>query len=222
LDKKKLSLILILSLAPVAAHASDFAGRYAGIQLGQVNGKDDGIELQPTPTFDGYTQNTSPKGTAFGILGGYNWAINDKLLWGVDGGLELRSMSDNTVQYLNGVPDPAYPTTTKVNQALSVRAKLGYLFNEGRTMAYLAAGLADAHITRNFGGADFSEWKTGYTVGLGAEHYIKEKVSLSLDYRYTDYGTSDVDVTSVFGPANTIEQQKYKEQSLLLGVAYHF
>lgn len=221
MNLKKLSLVVAISLTPLAAHASGFTGPYVGGQLGQVNGKDDGIELQPTPTFDGYTQNTSPKGKAFGILGGYNWAINDKMLWGVDGGLELRSMSDNTVQALYGVPQPIYPTTTKVNQALSVRARFGYVFNEGRTLTYLAAGLADAHITRNFGGADFSQWKTGLTVGLGAEHFINEKLSLGLDYRYTSYGTSDVDVSSVFGP-NTIEQQKYKEQSLLLGMAYHF
>jgi outer membrane immunogenic protein len=216
MNLKKIALIAAISIAPLAAHASGFTGSYAGVQIGQVSGQDYGVEyIGGSP--DGYAQSTKAKGIAMGALGGYNWAINDKMLWGVDGDLRLGSVSGNSIQYGPGFP-AGWAISTKVKDVLAIRAKFGYEFND-KTMAYVAAGLANAKIERSFSTyPSSSERKTGLTFGLGAEQSITDKISLRLEYRYTYYGSSDV----ASGSGVEVEKQKYKEQSLLFGAAYHF
>lgn len=216
MDIKKVSLMIAISLAPLVSHASGFTGSYAGVQIGHVSGKDDGTEyFNGKP--DGYMSTTKPKGNAYSIMGGYNWALNEQMLLGVDGDLRLKTLSASAVQ--TGGPFP-WIATTKVKNTLSVRAKFGYVFND-KTMAYVAAGLANAQIARSYSGSPFNYKKrSGFTYGFGAEEIITDKISLSLNYRHTDFGTSDVVLAGPY--SGNFERLKYKEQSLLLGAAYHF
>jgi outer membrane immunogenic protein len=224
---KKLLLILAAGLIPVASSAAGFTGSYAGVQLGQVYGTDHGDEISAGAP-DGWSQSASPRGHAFGLMGGYNWAIDDKLLWGIDGDLDLKSISDTTGQIYNGgTPSNLYLEKINVKEAVSLRAKIGYTFDENRTMTYVAAGIASARIARSFiwvgtGAQSSSTHQTGLTAGLGMEHRFNDKLSAKLEYRYTDYGTANVDASHIYGPPNYIEKQRYFENSLRVGIAYYF
>lgn len=223
---KRALLLLAVASVPTAAYAQGgFDGAYAGVSAGYVSSKDDGIEIDPsTGKFDGYTQDTSPKGGAFGVLAGYRWRLRNLVL-GVEADYEQRSASDEALSQYNGTPDPTYPFKTDVKAAYSARTNLGYLV-AARTVAYITGGYAAAHLKRTFSDTSLSRslvdttWQHGWTAGLGMEQIINSNLSVRLEYRYADYGKTSINAGALW--SNSIEQQKYTEQSVRMGVAYLF
>jgi outer membrane immunogenic protein len=226
MNLKNFLLIVAVSSIPVASHATGFSGPYAGAQLGMVNGTDSGTELF-NGAADGYTTETSPKGNAYGLLGGYNWTLDNNLILGVEADYEQRSADGSSEYKLNGTPDPQFPVKTKLNAAYSLRAKLGYAFNENKTLAFVTAGVAAANIARTYSDTavpasiEVSKSQNGWAAGLGVEHLIKQNISVGLEYRYADYGKTDVDTSAIYGAGYT-QPQKYHESSFRVAVAYRF
>ena len=226
MNLKELPLIVALGLIPVASSAAGFTGPYVGAQLGLVNGADSGTELL-NGAADGYTTDTSPKGNTYGLLGGYNWPLDNNLVVGVEADYEQRSANDSILYKNFGVPDPQFPFETKLKAAYSLRAKLGYAFNENQSLAYVTAGIAAADISRTYSDTlavatiEDSKIQNGWAAGLGVEHLIKQNISVGLEYRYADYGQADVNTSAIFGAGYT-QPQKYHESSFRVGMAYRF
>jgi len=231
---KKLIAIAIATLSlgfvlPQSVLAdSKFDGFYAGVQTGYVEGKDKGKEYNDGVA-SGYTQKTTPDSGLIGGFVGFNKVLENNMLVGIEADFESRGGSDKSLQKDEGVFDSDYPVKTKLKEAGSLRARLGYLFNEGNTLGYLTAGYATANIKRTFYSVgetppseSESKWHNGWTLGFGAEHLVSEKISVKAEFRYSDYGRETISTAQVYSDGYE-EKQKYQdEQSIRIGVAYHF
>jgi len=228
---KKSILIASLSFGFVLPQSvlaeSKFDGFYAGVQAGYVDGKDNGKEYEDG-VYEGYTQKTTPDSGLIGGFVGFNKVLENNMLVGIEADYEYRGGSDKSLQKDEGVPESDYPVKSTLKEAGSLRARLGYLFNEGKTLGYLTAGYATANVKRTFsdlstpGSESHSKWHDGWTVGFGAEHLVCETISVKAEYRYSDYGRETISSAQVFGDGYE-EKQKYQdEQSIRIGVVYHF
>lgn len=234
---KRIGISALLVISCNLAYAeTKFDGFYAGIQAGYADGKDKGKEYN-NDIFSGFTQKTTPDGGLFGAYLGYNKVFENSLLVGLEADYELRDGDDKSFQKNQGRYDPQYTAKTELKDAASVRARLGYVFNEGKTLGYLTAGYAMVNIKRTMTDAlneglasvpsqSERKWHQGWTVGFGAEHFIADKISLKADYRYSGYDRRTINSYEVFnelpGDAYTQKQKYQDEQSLRLGIAYHF
>ena len=230
-----IGVLLVISCNYAQAETS-FNGFYAGIQAGYADGKDDGKEYH-SGIYEGYTQKTTPNGGIFGAYFGYNKVFENNLLVGFESDYELRNGDDKSFQEFEGIDEPQYTAKTEMKDSASVRARLGYVFNDGKTLGYLTAGYAMANIKRTMSDAlnegsvpseSDTKWHEGWTAGFGVEHFMADKISLKADYRYSNYDQETINSNQVYGdpliPGDGYTQkQKYQdEQSVRLGVAYHF
>ncbi len=211
---------MVLS-APAITYAADrFQGPFAGIYFGYVDGEDDGVEYGAvTGLPNGYAQQASPAGGALGAMGGYDWRFGSNFVLGVEADYEVRGAAeDDVTQTFNGSPT-IFAVGTTLEDAGSIRVKLGYEFNGGKTLAYVTGGYAAAKIERYYvSNLRDSSWQDGWTAGLGVEHFISDKFSVKADVRYADYGTEVLYVPNW----DTNEHQKYDETSVRFGMMYHF
>lgn len=201
-----------------------FSGPYGGLSLGYVKGDDSNVEYDDNVA-NGYTAKTEPEGVSYGVVVGYNWAVADNIMLGVEADYQLANEKDLTLFDYNGVPDADYPVSTELKNALSVRARAGYLFNANQTMAYVSAGYASAELKRSYFSGAFSQSSTdrqdGWTAGIGIEHAPSDSLSVQVEYRYSDYGNIRVSSAEVYGNGYT-EGQDYNQRSLNMAVIYHF
>jgi outer membrane immunogenic protein len=223
---KKLLVLLLSVVSTTAMAGNDFTGPYAGISLGYASGDDDGKEYD-AGVFDDYTQSTEPRGGLLGVFAGYNWALANNMIIGIEGDYDARNADDSNFQKFMGIPDTGYTAKTDVKAAASLRGRLGYLFNNNMTMAYVTGGYATARIKRTFTDveASFSQsstnWQDGWTAGIGLEHAVMDKWSVRAEYRYADYGNKTVSTDLVYGPTYT-EKQDYDEDSIRISASYSF
>ena len=185
--------------------AFTWTGLYAGFQLGYefgtsnavaastagagvldaVNSRKDGLiggghvgylfSTQSLPVLGGLTGSNG----AFGI--GTAGVI------GIEADVDASSPRANNFLPVTGVSD-----SVKEGVQGSIRGRLGVAFD--RALIYATGGVA-------FGGLDssdtapgiatdqFSQVKTGYTVGGGVEYAFTNTISARVEYRYTDFGS---------------------------------
>jgi outer membrane immunogenic protein len=221
------SMSLGIALPLNAIADSKFNGFYAGVQTGYTKGTDKGQEYEDGVA-DGWTQKTTPGSVLIGGFLGFNKVLENNMLIGFEADYEYRGSSDKSFQNDEGVPDTDYQIETKLKDAASLRARLGYAVNGGNTLGYVTAGYTSANINRTV--SDLSEALSeshskrhdGWTVGFGAEHLIGEKISIKTEYRYANYSRESISAAEVFD-GDYQEKQKYQnEHSGRVGVAYHF
>lgn len=149
------------------------------------------------------------------------------MLLGAEADVEGRSQDDKSVQRYQGSPDSTYPVKTDVPYAASLRARLGYIFNGGNILAFMTGGYTGADIKTSFGDTSapatetHSSWENGWTAGAGLEYLFSDKISVKLEYRYSDYGARTVSTSAVYS-GNYSEKQEYHDHIVWLGIAYHF
>lgn len=83
----------------------------------------------------------------------------------------------------------------------SVRARTGLAHNN--MLFYLTGGFAFAHPTLTYVNTDFAppvnesysgKWRTGYVIGVGAEHAYSDRVTLTTEVLYYDFGTKSYQI----------------------------
>ena len=220
----------VLPLVAVAEEVqveSPFAGVYAGLYGGHAHADDDGTGyFQDGSERSGYTQSVSPAGGVYGLKLGYNWIFANHLMLGLEADYEGRSKNeDKGFQDYEGVStEPAYGVETQLNQAGYLLARAGYQFND-KGLVYVNGGYATVQAKRSYTD-NFSDtkeshhsWQDGWAAGVGLEYMLTEKLSAIVEYRYADYGSKDVDA-DLWG--EYYKQDLKKEESLLVGAAWHF
>ena len=173
-------ILLLLALISSSAFAGDnFNGPYIGFQTGYADGKHYGEEFGTSFTY----KNTTTR-ILFGGLAGYNKTFSNNILIGVEADYDYRDASKKSDLLYEGIPfNVVYKVESKINTSASLRAKLGYIFNSNKTLAYITGGYAGADIKSTYYDLEYDEtssntqWHNGWILGLGAEHYLNDKFS---------------------------------------------
>jgi len=163
------------------------------------------------------TSSPDANGVVGGIYAGYNPQFN-QIVVGIEADIEATNKSgDKTVATILG------PLTAKVddNWQGSVRARLGYAIDN--FMPYITGGVAwtDFDTTTSIpglGSVDSSNTFVGWTIGAGLEYAFTPNIIGRVEYRYTDYGSNDDNLTA-FGFDNNVD---LKDNTVRIGVAYKF
>jgi outer membrane immunogenic protein len=170
-------------------------------------------------------------GVVGGLYVGYN-AQFGQIVVGLEADAELASASgDGTLDLLVGLPGDSVRTSAEESWRGSVRARLGYAIDT--FMPYITGGVAwsdwDLHSTLNdvdLGGFEErnSDTLVGWTIGAGMEYAFTPNLIGRVEYRYTDFGSSDNNVfNGVFpGVGSWRNNVDLTDNTVRIGVAYKF
>ena len=177
-------------VAPIIdAAPADWQGGYAGLTLGYAFSGDDevGIDQPPRGFGAGTPDELTLSGANAGLRVGYRWQ-RDRWVFGPELGYEGGDIKDD-------FNTEGYEAESKIKNVLALRFKTGYVLNNG-VMVYGIIGAARAKIDYKVQGDgehgpidlndDYSE--NGYIVGLGAEKMLTERLSLTGEYEYANFG----------------------------------
>jgi opacity protein-like surface antigen len=190
-----------LVVDPIATDTtSNWDGFYAGIFGGGAKGV-----LTTTDNFvkSPYTEDYA--GFLLGLQAGYGFHLSDKVVgsFGVDAGYNAGATTD-----------PSY--TTRINWSAAATARLG--LDLGVVTPYALAGIAAANATiTDLGGPNITDSQNhfGYTIGAGLEVALMQNLSVNVEFRHTDYGTSIYTLTDTTTADLT-------DNSIRAGLSYHF
>lgn len=209
---KKLTAALLLSIAAVAAvsgsaMAADLSMpmRPAPVMVAPApSGGWDGLYVGGNVgyswgTATASTNSASINGFSAGADIGYNFALTDSIVAGVEGDI---SWNDETGTFTSG------PATYRINWDGAVLGRLGY--DGGPFMPYVEAGVGFANGTVTSGTA-YNATHTGYVLGAGVQVQLLDQITGNAEFRYANYGSATYSSTPVTLTDNQIR----------LGLDYH-
>ena len=189
-----------------APAVGDWQGGYAGLTLGYAFGGNEDVGINGvTP---GELKLSGPNA---GIRAGYRWQ-RDRWVFGPELGFEGGNIKDSFS--IDG-----YDAESKIKNVLALRMKTGYVLNNDMLL-YGIVGVARAKVDYSVvgNGANIDEEfnRTGYIIGLGAEKKLNERVSLTGEYEYADFGKENLSA----GGFSTNATPEY--HNVKLGVNFKF
>ncbi|QCK88309.1 porin family protein [Phreatobacter aquaticus] len=196
--------------AAVVAPVFNWTGLYLGAQVGGAWANTGyNLDIPATPN-----SGTGFKTSAFfgGVHIGYRWQVN-QFVFGVVSDLELTSARGNDGGFGG--------TIDQINRRWQGSTRLVAGFAVDRALIYATGGLAygDFRYSRpNFDAQTITNTKIGYTVGAGVAYAISPNWSVSLEYRYSGYGSQGY----AFAAGSQRTLTPYNEHSVRLGVSYMF
>ncbi|MDT1064421.1 outer membrane beta-barrel protein [Paracoccus sp. CPCC 101403] len=173
-------------IAPVAVEpVANWAGGYAGVTLGYAFGGSDrvGITDVATETLLGDIGEMELDGVNGGVRAGYRWQ-RDNWVFGPELGYEIGDIKGDTSGVIGGTELGA---DAKVKNMLALRFKTGYVVRPD-TMVYGIAGWGRADIDYEVAGEDVGYDTDGYIVGLGVEKQLTDRMSMTAEYEYANFG----------------------------------
>jgi len=179
---------VIYSPAPAFSWTGGYVGGLFGYEWGDAK-----VDKGPS---------LSPDGWMGGLYGGYNFQTNDYAVFGLEGDISLSGAEDKA----NG-----YTVENKWNG--TVRARVGLAFD--RFMLYGTGGLAVGQVEVKTGGNSDSSTRAGWTIGAGMEAAITNNLVGRLEYRYTDLGSHNYDVS----PKRDVD---FQSSQVMVGLGYKF
>ena len=233
---KTLSIVSLLTFNHISSadiKVSNFSGTYVGGSIGAVVDADNRIKEYSNGSGDsgaagtktGYTAHNNPEGLKGSGFIGYNFVNDKNILLGVEASYNFYSGADDEViEDLNGVPDSDYTVKTKIEQDVSIKGRLGYVFNNDKTLGYITGGYTTGRIKfiqrdleDDEEGAE-TKSQDGFIVGMGIEHFLNNKFTARVEYNYTEFSEESY--------RNSIYNSDYKMNhdfhSVQVGLAYHF
>jgi len=180
-----------IEAAPAPAPAFNWTGAYAGLGVGVTNYRDR-VSFNPSVTVDG---------AGVGIFGfaGYNFQLDNNFVVGLEGDI---AYNQGTVtgtfedDVLRDIP-PGTEIETRLRTSGSLRLRAGYAMD--RTLIYGTGGIAMGRYRANVGPNEFSETRTGWTIGAGLEQALQGGWTIRAEYRYTDFGSSTLGTVGAGG-----------------------
>ena len=156
-----------------AAPIFSWTGPYVGIVGGGAFG-----DSQHNPG----TNSFSTSGWLIGATLGYNWQMG-RLVYGIEGDLSWVDNSGNSAQ---AAPFAGTATTSETYN-MTLRGRIGWTFTE-RLMVYGTGGYAGANVKAEVPGLSEEKFRSGWTLGLGAEYAIAPQWTVKGEWLYADYG----------------------------------
>lgn len=191
----------------VYARPFSWSGLYVGAQVGYGWGNTD-ASSGPLAGFDqsyGYESD----GFLGGVHAGYNWQTQN-LVWGIETDIEASGIGGSGIGTLGLGHD------TELNWLGSTRGRLGIAYD--RTLFYATAGWAYGDVRIDKGFASYSDVRNGWTAGVGVEHALSDRMTLRLEYRYTDFGSASY----ANAAANTIDKSEVDLHAVRAGFSFKF
>jgi opacity protein-like surface antigen len=201
----------------------------------------DGTPIQPGSDT---TESLDDSGSSYGLFAGYNHILdNGPWVLGAEFSATKSDASDEINDRIPGLGDPdSNPTSFSEVEtdglALGLSLRGGYMI-QPNTMVYSSLGLsqlkvkttstcpADTNVCNPADGLqsfDEDERLTGWTLGIGVEHFLSDNLVLRAEYHYADYG--DFDFTAIPAQSNSSFGAKSSidvvSKTLSLGAAYKF
>ncbi len=199
---KKLSFVAAIAAATVAtpAMAQDL-DIYAGGIVGY-----DSVEVEAGGVSE------SSDDVMYGIVAGADYQINNTFFIGLEGEYSDSSVSEDAVLLGDDY-------SLKADRNLYVGARLGGALAAG-TKVYIKGGYSNFKVSGYVSPEDLdtdfkaSDDLDGWVIGAGVEQSITDKFRVRAEYRYTDYGD-----TELFGYDTGLETSRHQG---VVGVLYSF
>lgn len=197
--------------------AIDWEGAYVGLVVGHGSGREDvGVRIGDHTTL--YTPDELEiSGTTYGLRAGYRQRFFTRSLAGVELSYETGSMEDN-------FSTAGYDASDELDHALSLRIKSGVLAGE-KTWIYGMAGVSRGKFDYQLNGdgaggpiqINDSFSATARLVGVGIEHKITQRLSVSGEWEYVNFGKTHLEDSIGKGTEATPDWHAIK-----LGLNYQF
>jgi outer membrane immunogenic protein len=230
----------LVALLPSAVLAADLQGKpalpapaswsgfYAGLNAGLGWSPTSWRNTASTPaaTFFDYLPGQGFSDTMSGILGGAQVGINFQNGPWVYGAEAAISGADiyGDFKSVTGAADDQF--RARLNALFLATGRLGYAWNDN--LVYGKAGFAAAKLYLSVsdptapttGSGSDSQWRSGWTVGLGLEHRLTPQLSLAVEYDYIDLGSDSYELGGSAGTYSwTFEPELHL---LMLRLNYRF
>jgi outer membrane immunogenic protein len=197
----------------VVAPVFNWSGVFVGAQVGYGWGRNARVVAG-----GGFANNYNSNGILGGVHVGYNAQFNMFVL-GVVADIEAAGISGNDAG-VGGTFD-----TSRVNWQGSLRGRAGFAVD--RALFYVTGGLAfgGLNYSNTAGGVvnSFNTTRTGWTVGGGIEYAFTPNWTAHVEYRYTDFGTTNSPGFPAALPNGSAAfSTKTTTHTVRLGVSYLF
>ena len=168
-----------------------WTGAYIGGQVGYLWG-----DAEITGPFEGAFANPDADDWLGGVYGGFNYQMPNNVVFGGD--VDFAWTGADSFEPWAVIGDGS-GANFELDWEGAVRARLGYAWD--RFMPYIAGGVAFGRVTVESidpAGALLAsshDTLTGWTIGGGMEYAFTDNLLFRAEYRYTDFGEGDFDLT---------------------------
>jgi len=238
--RQKLVLIALLTLSASLFAAplfddSKWNSYYLGGSFGYADGraKNKEIDFYNGEDIGKYSAN----GVQYGIYGGKNWSMNEKIVFGVDlgfGNLNIKNSRQTDFDKNRGAAGDSVASTSN-GLFVEAAGRLGIKLIEEKALIYLKAGYIQTDIKQKFedtcieepcgGGLIFSngERQHGPLIGAGVEYSIQKNINIRLDYTHYDFGSVTQTSQNLGGSGGSFRfTHNLNMDTLRIGAAYNF
>ncbi|MDO5529005.1 MAG: porin family protein [Paracoccus sp. (in: a-proteobacteria)] len=199
--------------APVLVQPSAapmWQGGYLGGTLGYACCGDDRVGFHVDDVYQGDIGTLKIGGLNGGIRAGYRWQ-HDQWVFGPELGYEIGRISDD----LTHEGAPASSASNDVNSVLALRFKTGRVVDQN-TIVYGIAGIARGDFDYEVDDVTENFKANGYVLGLGAERLVSDRMSVTGEWEYANFGSTDID----YDAGTTVATPKY--HNFRVGLNYRF
>lgn len=211
-----------------------WSGFYLGGHAGLGSGSFNATEVDPVfAVLIDEELDHDPDGGVFGVQAGYNWQ-RSRWVFGIEGDVAATNIEGDLTYDFDvttlGVDTFTSTESVELKYLATLRARIGV--NVGSMLFYATGGLALGKVDSNFSttvvgagllpdgtaSGDDSVTHVGYAVGGGVETWLRENVSVRIDYLFADLGEEiHQPVASVPGEPFDLDMHLVR-----FGLNYHF
>ena len=230
-------LLMLLFSNSVFADGDNWNSYYLGGSLGYADGTAKNNEKDGTSFNALDIGKYSTDGMQYGIYGGRNWSINQRIVLGVELGFgNLNIKNSRQLDYWKDVGAAGDSVATTTNGLfIEAAGRLGFKILDEKAMMYLKAGFIQTDVKQKFEDTcntgtcgsfittSNGERQSGPLLGFGIEYNLMENINISLDYTHYNFG--NVTQTS-YESAATFRDYKFSHDldidTLRVGTSYNF
>lgn len=209
---------IVAPVVPVSEPVADWAGAYGGLSVGYAFGSDDRVGVtDPDGALVGTPGGVDISGATYGVHLGYRWQREYRgrqFVYGPELAYEGASADDS-------FDTDSASASSQIDNLIALRFKSGILNEAQNTLFYGIIGAMRGEFDYRVEGLgmdyDDSFDADAWTVGLGVERMVNDRISLFGEWEYRDYGRTTLTDDNGFSTDATPENHVVK-----MGVNFNF